>query len=721
MNHKKLLLPLLAVVILATVAGIARLLCIGTQLHAESPLALAAMPDGGFVLGTDRQLLMFDHKGELQRRRQAVELGLQEPGAVQITADGTLWVFDRKRRQLFECPAALTCTARSDAALDLDRNALFAVSPAQGLIAISDNNQHRLLLLDRQGRLLLDSKNAPPLHYPNHVQFDGDSLLLADADRYVILRIPFTTTPELALQAPQTVLATQRRPYRFARTDSGWWVIEAGETLNDGELVFYAADGSRHRHETSALDPVDFLFRDDHLIVASRRDRWLLRIDTASGGETTLGSADLKEEWRALALREQLLLRERERIPLLMLLVLLPLLFLALFLKSQEQRKAEERRSEQIDTEQVDALKAGRPVTLRPDAEGEKTIRQERNTVLGIALAGLVLVPGFCWVIAGAPGLPALRSHELRPLLLIIGATVPLLLIGAAFGVVQYRHRLSRVLRFTATGVELHEAGKVKASAPYGEVRLEQAILQIGRHALPLYLNPLQRVSPFWPRAQIKALLEGRQPPPAAALRRDDGELQFETSADDARQLRRQRLVIRVVVIGGMTLSALAAAWLMVRHPTLSPLLLLPMAGLLLVYLLALLFLERRYARLIETRLVLGPDSLRVLKDTRLEISVPYAEVWLGENLLVAGRRSVRLAMRRNNLSARSIELFPLDLLRDTLKARLPASQIHATDIALLLAMLRQGHRYSIRATLRTTALILLAVAAIFFDHYLKS
>ncbi len=45
MNHKKLLLPLLAVVILATVAGSARLLWIGTQLHAESPLLAAIFFD----------------------------------------------------------------------------------------------------------------------------------------------------------------------------------------------------------------------------------------------------------------------------------------------------------------------------------------------------------------------------------------------------------------------------------------------------------------------------------------------------------------------------------------------------------------------------------------------------------------------------------------------------------------------------------------------------
>jgi hypothetical protein len=48
MTHKKLLILLLASVLLATLAGVARLLWIGTQLQGESPLALAVAP--GLIL-----------------------------------------------------------------------------------------------------------------------------------------------------------------------------------------------------------------------------------------------------------------------------------------------------------------------------------------------------------------------------------------------------------------------------------------------------------------------------------------------------------------------------------------------------------------------------------------------------------------------------------------------------------------------------------------------
>jgi hypothetical protein len=405
-----------------------------------------------------------------------------------------------------------------------------------------------------------------------------------------------------------------------------------------------------------------------------------------------------------------------------MMLLLVPLLLLALLMKQHTAREAVARRETQRDDTLANTLRAGTPVRLTPDADGLKALRQERNTVLGITLAGLVLVPGLCWVIAGAPSLLAFRSNELRSLVAVVLVATPLLLAGMAWGIVQYRRRLTRALHFTATGVELHEAGRVKAGAPYGEVRLEQTSLEIGRASLPLYLNALQRVGPFWPRAQLKALLEARQPAAASAARRVGGTLQLQVSAEASADLQRQRRMMRLLVGGGFVLIiALGIHFALGASSAFRTALMPLLAGMMCVYLGLLLFMERLYRRFLDTQLELGTDTLTVRSGTEAAVTVPYSQVWLGDNLLVAGSRAVRLAMRRNNLSAKVTELFPLDLLRDELAARLPAEHRHATDFALHMALLRQGQRYGVMTALRTGLLIALAVALILFQYYLKT
>lgn len=706
---------LLACVIALTAGGIARLTWLGTQLDSDGPMALAAMPDGGFVLTTDRQVLTFDAAGEQRSQRSVASLGLQQAGAVQALADGSLWLYDKGRRQLFRCLAD-TCSARTAPQLGLDKNALFAVSLDHGLVAISDNNHHRLLLLDLGGKLLLDSKDQPPLHYPNQLRFDGDSLLIADSDRYVIQRLAFTLAPRVALQAPVPERVTRRRPYRFARDSTGWWTLEAGETLTDGALFHYGND-ARTRLSTRAADAVDFLLQGDRLIIASRRDHLLLALDPASGRETELGSPALRASWQAQGAREAALRQERRWLPFGMIALLLPVLFGASLLQQQRQAREQAQRDAAIDRATVAAFQGGQTVTLTPDTEAHKALASERNAILGLSLTGLVAVPGLCWLSAGMPAVAAWPRRELWPLLAIVAIALPALAALAAWGQMRYRQRLARTLCFEPGAVVLREQAREIARAPLTEVTLSQTDLTLGKVTLPLFLNPQLRARPFWPRPLIKALLEARRlaPPPTAGA-----ELTLAIGEEARKTLLRQRWMLRGLALLLLVPATIILLRLLPFLGTAGPRLQSTFALALVLPLLALWLMERTFRGYLETRLVLGATDLRLERSGHPPETIPYTQVWLGSHMLVAGRHGVRLALRRNNLSVRETELFPLDPLRDTLLARQPAGNRFTTDAALYLALLRQGNRHAWEAALKLAALVVLALALPLFTQPLK-
>lgn len=690
MKRKSLLILLVALVIAVTAGGIWRLLWLGERLNADGPLALALAGDHGLYLATDTAILRFEANGNLSGVHGAASIGLRQPGALQEDENGNLWVFDKELRQIFRC-SDWHCMSATPVSLDLDKNIQFSVNLQRQQIAVADNNRHRLLLLDLHGQLLQDSNDNPPLHYPNQINLGAHSLLIADTDRRNIINMALPDATSGGFGTPVISLHTRRRPYRFAHDAHGWWVLEAGETLFQGELVHYTEGGERREIATDAQDIVDMVDAGDSIIVASRSDYRLQAINKADGSQHDIGSEKLQAEWGRQRLQQAAWRGERRHIPLLMIVVLLPTLLGASVV--QKQLVAEQEAMRAASTDRVVQPPASGYVVLRPDALARKTIRTEFIANLAASALAMAAIPGICWLAAGMPPAAAWGRQELRPLLVVSLLAVPLALASFVFAVMRRKGRLGGEIIFELKRAIFRRNGKDIAAAAYEDVKLTSRTLDIGGASILLYSGSNANAGELWPQAAIKAILDSRKGP-GRKLAAKPGGSRLAMAGSEKTKVRRERWVARGLFALVLCLMAAMAYVVTSRGVHLGLYNYLRGGGFFLMMLCLFIFLERRSSGLLQREVLVHATKVVVLENGRPAIGGSPEQVFLGDRTLVVKSRGVPVLFQ-NGLGQRT-EYLPVVELREVLSEVLPPGHVFSTDSAMLMALLKKRHPYAI-------------------------
>lgn len=522
MDRRKILLALLvAWVLLVSAGGIYRLVGLGKLTANEGPQALESDGHGGSYLATSRELLHLDEQGNVRERRSAEALGLKEINTMASGADGVLWLYDSEARRVFRCTMqGLTCIA-SATDIGLDKNVSLAWLPAQQQLLLADNAHHRLLTLDANGRLLNAGSKA--WHYPNQLMSTPDTLLLADSDRWQIVKLDAASKNRI-----DVALATTERPYRYVRRsrDQGneWWVIEAGVSLLDGRLRHYHS-GNSDRITLPANDPVALLDNSRDILIASKADWQLLALDPHSGNAVPYGSPALQQEFRAHALASTSARKERSRLPFMMLALMAPALLGGVVLQRRIDSDRELAVINNAITPSRLAANTSSAVTATTQATPERKAvvridtdraalelqraQQKRSMVrVGLIILPLLLIVGVLMTLAGG------RFGGAMVLTLSVMIAVIVLLVLAVYLGRRKQDRLYDQHFLCGRDKLVHVVqGKPRRAWPYTDIWLGSESLVVGKERLPLYLGYGKMRIPFWSYADVQREIGARIPP----------------------------------------------------------------------------------------------------------------------------------------------------------------------------------------------------------------
>jgi hypothetical protein len=567
MDRRKLFLALLvAWVLVISAGGIYRLVALGKLTANEGPQALERDGHGGSYLATSRELLHLDEQGNVRERRSADMLGLKEINAIASGTDGVLWLYDSEARRIFRCTtAALACTGTT-ADIGLDKNVSLAWLTTQQQLLVADNAHHRLLTLDAGGRLL--SAGGKAWHYPNQLMSTPDALLLADSDRWQIVKLDAAGKTRL-----DVALATTERPYRYARRNNGheneWWVIEAGVSLLDGRLRHYHS-GSSDRIALPASDPVALLDNGSDILVASKADWQLLALDPHSGNALPYGSAALQQEFRDHERASTGARKERSRLPLLMLALMAPALLGGVVLQRRidsSPRSLPASVAGRVQRPMATLTPSSKPapqsktqVRIDTDRAALELQRAQQNRIAalaGVLLLGLVAAIGLILFFSG--------PHS-TALVVIFGSIVALVVVlGLAFYASRRKQDRRYDQHFLCGPDKLVHVvqGKPRKAWPYASIWLGSESLVLGKERLSLYQGHGKQRIPFWSYADVQREI-GARIPPGQNLAND---------IDLGRALMKQNLWLGLRVVAARYTVAIAVvlvlllkAWNFIQH-----------------------------------------------------------------------------------------------------------------------------------------------------------
>lgn len=503
MDRRKLLLTLLLLWVVAVAGGGAwRLLELGKLTASTGPQALARDGHGGLFLATDHELLRLDATGAVTSRHAAADLGLADLNALAPGEGNTLFVYESTGRRVWRCDQQTwRCAPFGPAELGLDANVQMAwLYGRERRLLLSDNTHHRLLALDEYGHRLPMPGTA--WHFPNQVSTGDGQVLLADSDSRRIVNLD-----PVANTATGTALATRERPYRFARRDTHWWVLEAGVRLEQAELRRYV----NGRSETLALqlkDPVALVDSGRELIVASKADWRLAAVDADTGAARPFGSSALQQEFRDRHARQQAALAERGRLPLLMLLLMAPALGGGLWLQRLIDRAGAGAAIARPSGTAATARQVARIDTDRAALAAARALQNMQLLRAGVISAPLLLLLGglLWWLMPGA------GRAALLPMFALLLA-LPLLLALALYMGRRRQDRLYDQHLLCGPDKVVHVvAGKARRAAPYSEIWLGEDSLILGKQRLPLYMGLGVQRSAFWQLGELQRELGARIP-----------------------------------------------------------------------------------------------------------------------------------------------------------------------------------------------------------------
>lgn len=294
---------LFAALCLALPLGLSR------RIHVESegPTRIRVGPDPHVRVVAGGRLHVLAGDGTLRASYRLADFGLMSvlsdliplPGGDFFAAQGeppSVW---RCNEQTGSCKQIL----RPDDYLGPNAAALFlAWEESSGRLAVADNFEHRLLLLDGDGKLLdISSRQTLSLSFPQKLQWLGPrELAVVDTSRTRIVGVsldqdrfgPLAWSNSAALPGPEG------RPYRATRwlaraPDGGWWTLNSLADFGGTRVVkIPAGGGTPQGFDLHAGEELTDLAWFDGRLLVSDLSGWRVRsLDEAGNPGPDFGDA----------------------------------------------------------------------------------------------------------------------------------------------------------------------------------------------------------------------------------------------------------------------------------------------------------------------------------------------------------------------------------------------------------------------------------------------
>lgn len=219
------------------------------------PTYAARFDDGRVMIASGAELFDLEESGRLLRRFKLKVVGLGPiVNDLQPLPDGGALVGDANAGAIMRCDFhAYRCFPvydRTGRAGPLALAFKTAVDAARDRIYVSDSQNHRLLILGLDGRVIANTEDTKlDLSYPNElILLDGGRLLVADTGHGRIVEIDVRgegfggVLAEIALAGKRGFFTLSPIALRRA-ADGRLWVVLANNEYQSGEVVVLRADG----------------------------------------------------------------------------------------------------------------------------------------------------------------------------------------------------------------------------------------------------------------------------------------------------------------------------------------------------------------------------------------------------------------------------------------------------------------------------------------------
>lgn len=238
-------------------------------------------------LSVPDKLVVVNAQGSVIKQLDTNSLGLKHLVAdLAFRTSEEMWLRDIKG-QLYKCTSLSHCQ-NTEVVPRVDKMQYAKLtSRGDGNIALTDNWQGQIFVLDGQGKILAQSIGTR-LNHPNGALFTEQGFVQADTGGFRLIRWPYlknsyipnfsaphevvvktatmdmpqigqVITPEDAQKIGKALAAGfYNQPYFFeTMADGSWWVLESGTVLDKGVLRQYDAQGKRVQTvETPNTDPI---------------------------------------------------------------------------------------------------------------------------------------------------------------------------------------------------------------------------------------------------------------------------------------------------------------------------------------------------------------------------------------------------------------------------------------------------------------------------------
>lgn len=320
-----------AVAILSVLAGIYLIMKASSEINAaQGPLKLRIDGQGDVWLLSQNRLHHYDAEGRPIASHDPAALGVTEfIGDFQPLADGEVLLALPDQGAIQRCRFGVGCRdllAGIDPQVGRPAGAMWlAVDAGRERLFVADTDNHRLLLLDLDGRLL-DHTGADHkrFFYPNQLKLEGEGRFLVADTRHRRLSAVNLAGDRFGDADEQTVLeAPMARPGRhlpMASTlaaDGKRWVIMMSDGPGGADVLLFDAQGRAERRLELGpdSDPTDLASVAEHMLVVDRGAYrvWQVGLDGEVAG--TFGPAELAGEldtaqeraahWRTVRLAAQ--------------------------------------------------------------------------------------------------------------------------------------------------------------------------------------------------------------------------------------------------------------------------------------------------------------------------------------------------------------------------------------------------------------------------------
>ena len=243
------------------------------------PTVLTSDAAGVVYTNIATTLYVLDEPGTLKDRIPLAQLGLQGATLTDLLAlpDGRLLIGSSDASRIRACePAQRRCTSFIQSGPQPVSAFKMAWDMSRQRLVVVDGERHRILVYDRSGALVLESKGGQHgLKLPNTVWLTADdTAIIADTNQHRLVWLDGATFSSEQREMPVTnTTGSFRRvwPTDFATTaNRGYWVILDNDLLENGDVLLFDADGQPLQRLAlpSGWDPIKLLARPHDVLLA---------------------------------------------------------------------------------------------------------------------------------------------------------------------------------------------------------------------------------------------------------------------------------------------------------------------------------------------------------------------------------------------------------------------------------------------------------------------